>query len=222
MIIYPDVIYSSIEYEHEVAAHADDPFSLAIVDIFWHGTRQYQSFIERDGVAKHQDYLRRGREGVAQWQDKMKACETGCCKLEARTLEHRRSLFKNAGPDRSDRVGKQVEITVAMAVETFRKIEADNAASIKELRERAKLAHGQIQSYKSMVERLTAALVMFQHERLESSTNEAKPLEVSNHDNTAAADLQADPPAPEIKVKQPNYRTAAIAGAHHESAVRAR
>lgn len=208
MIIYPDILYSSTEYEQEVAIHLDDPFSLAIVDIFWHGTRQYQSFIERDGVAKHQDYLRRGREGVAQWQDKIKTCETGCCKLEARTLEHRRSLFKSNSPDHSGRVGKQMDITVAMAVETFRKIEANNAGSIKKLRERAKLAHGQIQSYKSMVERLTAALVMYQHERLAGPNNEAKPLDVSNHVNITTTDLQAGLPAPEIKVKQPYCRTA--------------
>lgn len=218
MIVYPDVNYSSSEYEHEVAAHAGDPFSLAVVDIFWHGTRQYQIFIERDGVARHQDFLRRGREGVAQWQDQMRACETGCSKLEARTLEHRRSLFKNANPDHSDRVGKQLEITVAMAVEAFRKVEANNVASIKKLRERAKLAHDQIQSYKSMVERLTAALVMYQHESPKSSNNDAKPPVVSEH-ITATVDLQADVPAPEIKVKQPNDRTASITGVHRGNRV---
>lgn len=210
MIVYPDVIYSTTEYEHEVAAHADDPFSLAIVDIFWHGTRQYQSFIERDGMAKHQDLLRQGREGVAQWQDKIKACETGCCKLEAQTLEHRRSLFKNTSADRSDRVGKTMYITIAMAVETFRKIEANNAASIKKLRERAKLAHGQIRSYKSMVERLTAALVMYQYERPEGPANEAKLPGVSIQVNAAVVGLQTNLPAPEITIKHPNDQTACL------------
>lgn len=222
MIIYPDVIYSTTEYEQEVAAQLDDPFGLAFVDVFWHGTRQYQCFIERDGVAKHQDYLRRAREGVEQWQDMKRSCETGCSKFEARTLEHRRGLFKNTGQGHGDRVGKQMDITVAMAVESFRHVEANNAVSIKKLRQQAKLAHGQIQSYKWMVERLTAALVMYRHEHLESLSDEAKPPDVFNHGNTATADLRANLPAPEIKVKPPNGRTATIAGVHRVLAASAR
>lgn len=215
MIIYPEVIYSSADYDAALAAHIDDPFPLAIVDIFWHGTRQYQKFIERDGIAKHQEYLRRGRVGVAQWQETMKACETGCGKLEARTLTYRRALFKNNTAGQSDRGAKQVEITVAAAVENFRKIEADNALGIKKLRERAKFARDQVQSYKSIVERLTAALVMYRHEHLESPTKE---VTVPDRVNAPGVDWEADLPAPEITVKQPGHRTASVDDVQREFA----
>ena len=64
MKTYPDIAYDPDNYAEELGRHLDNPFRKALVEISWHGTRQYQSMIERDGMAAQQKILAEIRETI--------------------------------------------------------------------------------------------------------------------------------------------------------------
>lgn len=57
MKTFPDVDQTGSAYVVELARHIDDPQRLAIFEVLWSGTRQYQRVIARDGLAAIQRLL---------------------------------------------------------------------------------------------------------------------------------------------------------------------
>ncbi len=57
MKTFPDIDQDSIAYADELARHIDDPDHLAIFEVLWSGTRQYQRVIEREGLPAIQRLL---------------------------------------------------------------------------------------------------------------------------------------------------------------------
>lgn len=57
MKTFPDVDQTGNAYAEEMARHIDDPQHLAVFEVLWSGTRQYQRVIAREGLAAIQRLL---------------------------------------------------------------------------------------------------------------------------------------------------------------------
>ena len=73
MNTYPDITYNPEHYAEVLGRHIDNPFRKALVEIGWHGTRQYQAMIERDGMAAQQKILAEIRETIARLHNSRQA-----------------------------------------------------------------------------------------------------------------------------------------------------
>ena len=57
MKTYPPIAYQPDAYRAELARHLHDPWAKGLVEVIWHGTVDYQNFIERDGLDHHRTLL---------------------------------------------------------------------------------------------------------------------------------------------------------------------
>jgi hypothetical protein len=74
--IFPAMEIDQAAYRQEIANHLHDPFNKALVEVFWHGTDDYQRFIARDGLAIQQNILaqiRRDRAYYFEFGNTLKA-----------------------------------------------------------------------------------------------------------------------------------------------------
>jgi hypothetical protein len=57
MKTYPAPNCAPESYRAELAKHLHDPWAKGMVDVLWHGTVEYQKFIENDGIEHHRALL---------------------------------------------------------------------------------------------------------------------------------------------------------------------
>lgn len=65
MNIYPKTRYAIEDYHAEMEKHIHDRMSSGLVEVLWHGTVEYQRFIERDG----QEHQRSLLAQIHAWRD---------------------------------------------------------------------------------------------------------------------------------------------------------
>lgn len=197
----------------EISRNLHDPFLTALVEIRWHGTREYQPMIERDGMEKQQGILQKIRETIGIFSRCIKAEEQKIKELTARAQACRREAgdlgdavsYRDAHGRLATR-NNSGRITKLRAQE---KALTDDRITAQKL---LALVRSELTHYKLMDEMLSAALLMYREEDAKRRATPATPPEppvfnITNRVEAPIVNLEAHLPAPEITVNLPARKT---------------
>lgn len=95
---YPGQAHDADAYGQAIANELHDPFNKAMVELFWHGTDDYQKFIKRDGLAAQQRLLAQIRNGKTYYFGMIEAAK----KIDVAELRREVSKGVDATPGASD------------------------------------------------------------------------------------------------------------------------
>ena len=213
MNTYPDITYNLDQYAEELGRHIDNPFHKALVEIGWHGTRQYQAMIERDGMAAQQKILADIRETIARLRQSAANAERACRVLTGEAQAVRRQSGEAAKETTyRDHHGRLATRDNSAQVAKLRTREQQLRDACDERKKSGVWAQQQIIEYQAIDAKLTAALLMFQYNTEKRAATPVIPppppvFHIHNRVEAPVVNLEAILPASEVTVNLPARKT---------------
>ncbi|MCC7310165.1 MAG: hypothetical protein IT510_02835 [Sulfuritalea sp.] len=182
MKTFPDIDQDSIAYADELARHIDDPDHLAIFEVLWSGTRQYQRVIEREGLPAIQRLLASVSRNITEAEKRfpeLAAIEAKAAAVIAATPE---DLKRLAEPDfRRDAVTRRlVQIDTSERITARIKEGTTAERRLRAARSEADALQANLAGLRAAEPRLRAAIIAYVVERNHGDMRkaDAEPVQV--------------------------------------------
>lgn len=214
MNIFPDIQYKQDDYRAELGRHLDDPLRKAICEILWHGTRQYQRIIAREGSHAQQEILRQVRSNIRQLDQDISTLNSGEPGISANIEKLRSQAEELAGREEYRRAGhgQLLRIDHSQRVAELMSQAAAQRNIWNMLRSMTSEKRQLLAIYRQADQRLTVALLTFMEEqarRAETPPAPAAPPVINVTVEAPTVNLEAtiDMPSPEVTVNLPDRKT---------------
>lgn len=174
MKTYPPIRFVQDAYRAEMARHLHDRMAAGMVEVLWHGTIDYQRFIERDGLEHQRALLGQIRTWRNDRHKILESAEASWPVLLRDATKMERAAAKMA--DSRFAVEHKKAAVMASRAKEQRKLVADSTAAAEGIRKR-------IAQLDEAENRLSAALLYF-----------------AEHPPKRAEEVRQEPPAPIVNI----------------------